>query len=326
MRARFVLDESSWDGAARDYPIEALNGAVERLLRRLDAARERDERFVHHESFYETELDDGVRFYATLFQPDCAVRLDPDLAQGLALALDRADHFDDSALTSYDAEFGGETRFAPGLAWAHASCGEGYYVAVFPLLLGEVPSGEVEVTVACTTQGVFFVTRESHHVAFFRSLFKLEKVNEAEFARLARSAFPTLDWADNVWGGLGDFSCPYVEIRERLVRCLGGLSDHGTACFRELQPDPRELAAVLSAKIGAPTSDENGATKKHAPSRIDRTRRHRGRERVFWWHVKLQPNIDRVHFLYEAPSSSASVPREGRIVVGLFKYHCILPA
>ena len=142
---------------------------------------------------------------------------------------------------------------------------------------------------------------------------------------LARSAFPALDWADGVWRGLGHFSRPYIEVRDELVRYLGGLSDHGAACFHEHRADPRRLSRVLSARVGSETSDENGRTKGHPPSRRDRTRRHRGIDKVFWWHVKLRPHVDRIHFLYEPPSVSAPWPEHGRIVVGLFKDHCILP-
>ena len=326
MTGRFVLDESSWAGATEANLVGGLADAIERLLERLDVARDRDEPVVKHENYYETDLGDGVRLYASLFDPLCPVRLDRDLTNRLITALDRANAFDDSQLTQYDADFRREVRFAPGLVWAHTSCREGHHVAVFPLPLGELPVGKVPVTVADATLEIFFVAGESQHVDFFRSVIALENADEAKFERLARSAFPALDWADNVWRGLGRLSRPYIEVRDKLVRCLGGLSDHGAACFHEFRAgDPRQLASVLSAKVGAETSDENGATKQHPPSKRDRTRRHRGIDRVFWWHVKLQPNVDRIHFLCEPPSASLAGHSENHIVVGLFKDHCVLP-
>ena len=171
-----------------------------------------------------------------------------------------------------------------------------------------------------------FVTEESEHVGFFRSVILWENADEAMFERLAQSAFPALEWADGVWRGLGHFSRPYIEVRDELVRCLGGLGDHGAACFHEHNVDPRRLSGVLSARVGSETSDENGNTKSHKPSERDRTRRHPGINKVFWWHVKLRPHVDRIHFLYESPSVSAPLPEHGRIVIGLFKDHCILPS
>ena len=324
MNSRFVLDESSW-ATATGTDARVLSNAIEHLLERLDVARERNEGVVRHADYHEAALGDGVQLFSALFEPACRVQLDHDLAERLRLALDRAIEFDDSELDSYDAAFEGSVRLAPGVAWAHACCTRGGQRAVLPLPLGGVPRGRVSVTVADTTIDLFFVTDESEHVDFFRSVILQENADEATFERLAQSAFPALAWADGVWHGLGHFSRPYIEVREELVRCLGGLGDHGAACFHGHSADPRRLSGVLSARVGSETSDENGRTKGYSPSRRDRTRRHRGIDKVFWWHVKLRPNVDRIYFLYEPPSVGAPWPEYGRIVVGLFKDHCILP-
>ena len=322
---RFVLDESSWTEAA-GADSDVLSNAVHRLLERLDIARERDEGVARHGHYYETDLGGSVQLYSALFETDCPLRFDRDLTERLYLALDRVMEFDDAALVDYEAEFGGSVRFSPGVAWAHASCLERRYVAVLPLPLGGVPRGGVPVTVEDVTSEVVFVTEESEHLDFFRSVIELERADEATFARLAPSAFPALEWADNVWRGLRDFSRPYLNVRGELVRYLGGLNDHGAACFHEHGAgDPRDLSTILSIRVGTETSDENGDTKSHPPSRKDRTRPYRGVDRVFWWHVKLQPNIDRIYFLHDPPSAESPLPEQGRIVVGVFKDHCILP-
>ena len=325
MTARFVLDESSWAAATGAIP-EVLSDAIERLLERLDVARIRGETVVMHAGYYETDLGDGVQLCSALFETGCRVQLDRDLAFRLFSALDRINEFDDSELDEYDAGFEGKVRFAPGVVWAHASCSERRHIAVLPLPLGEVPLGWVPVTVGDATLEIVFVAGESQHVDFFRSVIARENADEAEFGRLARSAFPALEWADNIWRGLRDFSRPYIAVRDELVSCLGGLSDHGAGCFHEHRAgDPRHLANVLSARVGAETSDENGRTKDHRPSRRDRTRRHRGIDKVFWWHVKLRPTVDRIYFQYEQRSVSLPSPEHGHIVVGLFKNHCVLP-
>ena len=330
MRSRFVLDESSWAGGANVAPAGELSNAIERLLERLEVARTRGEQVVKHAYFHDVDFGDGVELFSFLFHRDCTVLLDHDIDADVVLQLaqflDRTGDFDDSELTDYDAEFNGKSRFAPGVVWAHTSCRDGHHIAVLPLPLGDAPTGRVPVTVGDTTLTIFFVADESEHVAFFRSVVTLENADEAKFQRLARSAFPGLDWADNMWRGLRHFDRPYIQVRDELVRCLGGLSDHGAACFHEFQPDPRRLAQVLSARIGKATSDENGRTKRHSPSRRDRTRRHGGTNKVFWWHVKLRPNVDRIHFLYETPAAGSTELGKGRIVVGLFKDHCVLPS
>ena len=325
MTARFVLDESSWAATTGAIP-GVLSNAIQRLLERLDVARDRGEDVVRHANYYETDLGGGVRLFSLLFESGCRVQLDRDLAHRLSLALDRVNGFDDSGLVEHDAGFGGKIRFAPGVVWAHASYSEGRHIAVLPLPLGEVPLGRIPVTVAGATLEIVFVAEESQHVDFFRSVIALENADEAKFENLAQSAFPALEWADNIWRGLGHFSRPYIEVRDKLVPCLGGLSDHGARCFYEHRAgDPRHLASVLSVQVGAKTADENGPTKQHQPSRQDRTRRHRGIDKVFYWHVKLRPNVDRIYFRYEQRSVSVPLPEHGRIVVGLFKDHCVLP-
>ena len=325
MTDRFVLDESSW-AAAAGADTGVLSNAIQHLLERLDVAHERNEGVGRHADYYETCLGDGVQLYSALFELGCRVQLDRDLAERLRLALDRVNVFDDSGLVEYDAEIEGCVRFVPGVVWAHDCCSQRRQMAILPLPLGEVPRGRVPVTVAGATIEIAFVTEESQHIDFFRSVIALENADEAMFERLAPSAFPALDWADNVWQGLGDFSRPYINVRDELVRYLGGLSDHGAACFHEHHAgDPRDLPRFLSAQVRSDTSDENGPTKSHKPSERDRTRRHRGTNKVFWWHLKLQPHVDRIYFLYEPPSVSPPLPEYGRIVVGLFKDHCILP-
>lgn len=324
MTVRFVLDESSW-ASATEAGADALTHAVDQLLERLDVARERGEGVAKHMDYYETELGHGVQLFSVLFEDDYPVKFDRDDVERLRLALDRVIEFDDSELVEYDAEIEGSVRFAPGVVWSHACCSQQCQIAVLPLPLGKVPHGRVPVTVAGDTIDIAFVTEEAQHVEFFRSVIELENADEMMFERVAPSAFPALEWADNVWQGLGDFSRPYIAIRRELIRGLGGLNDHGAICFHQfLGGDQSQLPNVLSAKIGCETSDENGRTKAYRPSQLDRTRRHLGTDKVFWWHVKLRRPADRIYFLYESPPTGSHPLEHGRIVVGLFKDHCIL--
>ena len=324
MTARFVLDESSWAGATGAIP-RVLSDAVQRLLERLDVARVRGEGVVRHTDYYLTDLGGDVQLFSLLFDDGCRVQLDHDLTQWLQLTLDRVEEFDKTELVECEAEFEGKVRFAPGVAWAHAAFSKRHHVAVLPLPLGDMPLGPVPVIVAGATREIAFVAEESQHVGFFRSVIALENANEAEFARLAPSAFPALEWADNIWRGLRDFSRPYIAVRGELVCYLGGLSDHGARCFHDHAADRSVLSDILSVHVGTATVDENGRTKQHRPSKLCRTRHHRGVDKVFWWHVKLRPNVDRIYFRHEPQSGSSHLPEHGHIVVGLFKDHCVLP-
>ena len=324
MTARLVLDESSWAGATAVIP-QVLSDAVQRWLERLELARDRGEGVVRHTDYYFTDLGSDMQLFSLLFDRGCRVQLDHDLTLWLQLTLDRVGEFDEAELVECEAEFGGKVRFAPGVAWAHATSSQRHHVAVLPLPLDEVAQGPVPVIVAGATREIAFVADESQHVGFFRSVIGLENADEAGFARLARSAFPALEWADNIWRGLRDFSRPYIAVRSELVRYLGGLSDHGARCFHDHAADQQVLSEILSVHVGTATTDENGRTKRHRPSKLCRTRHHCGVDKVFWWHVKLRPHVDRIYFRHEPQAGNLDLPERGRIVVGLFKDHCVLP-
>lgn len=319
MSVRFVIDESSWMNAMDRS--EGLPDAVHELLERLDVASERREQVAKHPYIYEVEVAEGRQMYSMLFDPDCASPLERDEVMLLQLALDRATTLDDAELPSYEATIAGASRLAPAVAWAHAQRGQGRAVGVLPLALGQELQGDCVVVVAGIARQLHFVTAEKEHRAFFRDAIAVEDADEGHFQGLASSAFPTLGWVDGVWRGLGDFSKPYRDLRATIVVHLGVLDDHGAELFATWQSkDAGQIGKHLDAR-GAEASDENGRAKQNKAAERDRTRPYRGRDRVFWWHTKLQRHEDRIHFLHipHAP------PPHGHIVVGIFKNHCYLP-
>ena len=320
MKIRFVLDESTWEAAAMNS--ERLAEALENLANRWETAANRKELITKHPDFYRTSLGGGVELFSLLFDPDCRLFPGRDLANRLFTVLDQMEPWSDDQLVSYDAHFQGATQFAPGVAFAHERCSQGHAVAVMPLPLAMDTWGQIDVTVADRTLELHFVATEQEHRAFFRDAVTVEKMDESAFEAIAGSAFPALAWADDVWKGLKKLSEPFVSINKDLVCCLGNLDDHGAATFFEYQEkDPRQLARVLSAKVEFETSDENGATKKDPHKEADRTRSYRGKPLAFWWHAKLKPHIDRIHFRYLPNHEKHSEP--GTLVIGIFQDHCL---
>lgn len=319
MTVRFVLDESSWQTTSTCADL--LPAAVEALVHRMEIAAERAELVSRHSGFYETDLGHALKLFSVLFELDCPLKLDRDLGERLRLALDRTGSFDDAELSSYDAFFAGSLRLAPGVAWAHARHGQRHAVAVLPLQLDFGVRGQLAVSVEGTIWQLHFVTSDEEHLEFFRNVFKIETTPSSSFEEVARSAFPELSWADDVWSGLNDFSKPYRDIRADLVDHLSVLNDHAATLFSELLAASADEIGKRLKALGAEASDENGETKKYAPSRRDHTRRFEGVEITFWWHTKIQPHVDRIYFTYQ----SRGVRSGGRIVVGIFKDHCDLP-
>jgi hypothetical protein len=103
-------------------------------------------------------------------------------------------------------------------------------------------------------------------------------------------------------------SKPYRELIEPLTKHLSVLSDHGKRVFSESWKD----APSKFGSHGINISDENGNTKSNSEARRERTRIFNGKEVVFWWHSKLEPDRDRIHF---------SPDDRDRLLVGIFCRH-----
>lgn len=304
---RFVIDETSWnlEGVQTDLAEEALSA----LLERLETARDRDEEVRLYEGFYDF---DGVspQPFEVLFG-DTGIIADRDLRTRVQRALDRLKVWTNEH--ELDVEIDGSALLAPSIAYVHAEVGSRHAVACLPLrTAGRV--GVIEVAVNGRAESVRFVTEEPEHRAFFRNAIQIENADHKTFQTLAASAFPDLRWADCVWRGLGDFSKPFHDLRAEITRHLGVLDDHGATICRDRN---RSDWAAHFGSYGVEATGENGKTMANTKAREDRTRTWEGVKHVFWWHTKLLPDRDRIHFIYDKSNSC--------IVVGIFKKHCYLP-
>ena len=322
MSIRFVLDESSWRFAWDRR--QELAAAIDSLTTRVETATERLEGVARHADLYEADLGGGIQLYATLFEPDCPIQLDRDLAERLRLVMDRAHVFADDDLESYDVSIGGIARFAPGVSWAHSRIRERHAVAVLPLTLEDELQGEVPVVVSALERAVHFVVSESRHREFFRNAIVVEDADPEAFSVIAPSAFPDLRWVNGVWDGLRRHRRHFFgEHRETLVRHLAVLDDDGARLFYA-HPGGQGIDQQLSAR-GVDASAENGNARRHNPSIADRKRNYDGVEHVFWWHTKIRWDVGRVHFVHIPSRPHRPDPEHGHIAVGIFTDHCVLP-
>jgi hypothetical protein len=319
---RFVIDEVSWSDLEPGQlaaPAAQLVSAIERKLERVAAIRDSGQAISKHSSIYEAEVAGQTLFFDLLYGPDYAY-LGRDLRLRLMVAIDQTPNWDaDFAPADIHVTIDGRTFEAPSIVVAWENLSAGAAVACVPLdCIGR--HGPVPVNVGGDDRTVHFVTTDSEQAGFFRDAIEIEDADEDGFAALASSTFPALDWADGVWGGLSEFSRPFRDVRADVTQHLSVLNDHGAGVFHAFSANGSdEVAARLSA-LGATASDENGRTKRNRDCEKDRTRFYRGREVTFWWHTKLEPNVDRIHFLYiPGPNGSPGV-----VVVGIFTEHCRL--
>ena len=207
----------------------------------------------------------------------------------------------------------GVTTLGPSVSLAHHFITKRLAVGLFPLCFREF-GGPDDVTVAEVTHQLHFVTNEREHREFFRAAIELERVTAKRFEALARSAFPDLSWADSVFKDINNFSKPFIAVRDTVVGHLSVLNDDASRIFAEkLATAPSEIETLL-ASAGVTASDENSKVKSNNEARRARTRQVDGEDYIFYWHTKLEPHIDRIHFLYDQDSH--------KVIVGLFTTHC----
>lgn len=304
---RFVVDESSWQ-------LEGIAGmvieeAAEAFLDRLAIAGQRSEAVAVYEGFWDFDGVSPSPFKA-IFTTHGGIA-DADTRKRLQTALDRLPVWRDEP--ALDVSIAGSRFLAPSIAYAHSLVAESRAVACLPLIhCGR--RGPTEVMCEGDSQVVHFVTDESSHRAFFRAATEVERCDDKTYPDLCGSAFPDLRWADDVWGGLRDFKNSFRSLRAEVTQHLAVLDDHGRDIFRGSPPHEwsRRFAAA-----GAVASDENGKAKADSESQRSHTRTYDGASRTFWWHTKIRPKNDRIHFLYDSHADY--------VIVGIFTKHCHIP-
>lgn len=323
MNIRHVIDESGLRlGGFRG---EAAREIVDAFLQRLDVASDREECVARTSELYNAPVTDEHELFEVLFEAETSPIDDVDLRRRLQRAIDRAQIWDDdpelfARISAVDVKVDAEEVYAPALAFAH-SCRD------IPRTIGCLNfrssgrEGTLAVEAGGNTHELHFVIDEASHRQVFRDAVEIENMTKSEFSDNASSAFPDLLWADNLWSELGEFKRPYRELRSTIVRHLAVLADVGADIFDELMSTrPEEIGPRLDVR-GVPASDENGRTKQDKQARLDRTRHFDGEELVFWWHTKLLPDTDRIHFLWRPGVEE----ERGVIIIGIFTDHCHLP-
>jgi hypothetical protein len=327
---RFVIDGSQWrfDGLSAGEVIEAL----ERLVERMDVARERGEVVAHGDELFTTPVL-GNRTFWELSDPAASIVLPMELQQSLAAAFNMAarwadgdDYPEGDWRVSVD---GGAPEENPEVAWAHHRVASKRPVAC----LGLFRSGVLATRRRDVMVDVHWVRTEREHIAFFRDAIDVEGDNAATLERLAPHAFPSLMFLPGVWRGIRDFNGGYDEVRPQLRRHLGVYDDHGRWAFTappplETEEDTRppgqgspgqrliERRFELRAVTVAP---ENPEVEADPLCKRVRERELAGVTLYCHWHGKLFPYTGRVHLHPPVPQS------DNRVIVAIFHAHLRLP-
>lgn len=310
---RFVIDETSWrfDGLEQDVCIEAL----ETMLDLLDDAHEQGHSTCYSEDLFSIAIWQNKSFY-DLYEPNSSVSIPWEVQERIASIFGRLSKWQELDLPSppsVEVQINqGREEDAPSIAWAHEQIKQNKVRAVACLVFPGIRSvGCLPVTVKNCTENLWFIADHQNYYNFFRWLITDTTKNPSEMEAFALSAFPSIDFVPGVFNGIKDMSKPYRELVNPLTKHLGELSDHGKQFFKESWIN----APAKFGSLGVELSDENGKTKKNSKAKKERTINIEGKDIIFWWHSKLEPNRDRIHFY---PNR---IPNGGRLLVGIFCCH-----
>lgn len=309
---RFVIDETSFkfNQAEPDVCIESL----ESLLDRIDDAEEQGHATCYSEDLFNTEVYPGKSFY-DLYSEDSPVIISREVQERVSSIFSKLPKWQELDLEwpdSFEIIINGHMQEAPSIAWAHKQTSIDSANSIGCLVLTHVRSGGlISVTVSGNDISLWSIGNYQNYLDFFRHLIENYTSSPNQMASLAHSAFPSLNFVGGSFGGIKDMSKPYKDIVSKIVQHLGVLSDHGERAFS----GPWDHAAAELGALGVNASDENGKTKSNKNARKARTLELAGTEVTFWWHTKLGPDRDRIHFY---PNK---VNNGGVILIGIFCRH-----
>jgi len=329
----FVVDSSEWrfDGWTEAQVV----GAIEKLLGRVQTARERGETIWIGDSLQTRSVLEGLDLWS-LSAPEAPIHLPPDVCQELAAWLGSARRYlddewpngmEDTLLRIGD----DEARDNEDVAWAHHHVRSGRAVACLSL----IRFGLYETTSNLGTAPVHWVVDEAGHREFWRAAISVEGDDEGGLESLGPHAFPDLYFFDGAWRGLHRLGGGYLALRDVIKRYLCVLDDYGAWVFTCPPPalSPNETGADETTG-GKPTNQVIerrflGLNLNIAPEKPNvaadlacRTAREVtiGTKTLYCeWHCKIEPHRNRIHI-------HAPVPESGnKVVIAIIDEHLPLP-
>ncbi|MGH3251881.1 MAG: hypothetical protein ACRDOI_37505 [Trebonia sp.] len=241
--------------------------------------------------------------------------IERDTRNRFAQLIQKCPEWDPSVPYGPDVLLGGEgpeTAFSVAFALASIRQGRGVACLVFG---GCERRGFLLVSDEKREADVFFFVVPDTLPDFWRGLYVLEKVGEAEFLKLAGRAFPKLTFNPDLT--FRRFDGGYQDLLPGIVRHLAVLNDHFLHVYQACNGLPRDVEAALGA-VGCPgISPESPKTRGSEPLMKLRDVIYQGRTVRCEWHTKIEPHRNRIHFAPEISDGTSG----SKIFIGIFVDH-----
>ncbi|HEX6473001.1 MAG TPA: hypothetical protein VF069_28180, partial [Streptosporangiaceae bacterium] len=195
------------------------------------------------------------------------------------------------------------------LALSFVSRKQGMACLVFP---GCPRRGFLHVAGPAGAAELYFFAFPDELPQFWRSLFRLENVPEAEFFALAERSFPKLIFHPDL--NFGRFRGPYRERRDFVVAHLSALNDEFLDAHQASLGKASEVEIRLRHVGWHGVSPESTKTHANAAAMRKRYVRYNGQDVCCEWHTKIMPTYDRIHFAFGGVLGD-------RILIGIFVAH-----
>lgn len=172
--------------------------------------------------------------------------------------------------------------------------------------------GFVTTTSEIGSAEIFFFTDTSTLPLFWRALFEVEEVAEADFFNLAYYAFPGLVFSSKL--NFRRFDGAYRDIRPHVVTHLSVLNDHFLTTHRAASGIAQQIEGALASLGCAGVSPESPKTHRSEHLMSQRDVAHEGNVVRCEWHTKLEPHRNRIHFAFGGFLNN-------KILIGIFVDH-----
>ena len=159
------------------------------------------------------------------------------------------------------------------------------------------------------------VGRTPDVLQFYREAPEIGDFDHESYIQNAERSFPTLYFKPGISAEIRRFSQAFRVIRPTLTRALTGL-DEALPVVRREHPNTRELPTAFSTRTGFEISPESPKTHKNRAAMARREVVIDGIAIVCEWHLKMSPQIDRIHFHFGDHRIGG-----GRTIVGIFCDH-----
>ena len=332
----FIVNGADW--RFDELAIEEVVKKIDDFLQFVAISVEREETVWIGNDFQSRTMLGDLSLWNTLYE----LPLPREMCDEMIAWLGRPKYYRDSDDRPNEADIeevsvdAGEKCQNADVAWVHHCVREGIVAAC--VTLNEGRPRETHTTLGSET--VHFVKKDQDRKVFWRKSISLEGGSLAYLTQYAPHAFPDIYFVDGVLRDLDKLGGGYLASRVLVQEDLAKLNDWGNWVFLAPPPaltpppdmtpgeyqqengnsrPPNQLITKRFLNFGLDVAPEKSNVKRDKNCYSAREADIGGQRLYCEWHIKLEPNRNRIHIHPPVPESGK------KVVVGMIAEHLPLP-